>query len=330
MPTGFFAVRRRAARSADRRRNGGSATPCAAIARPRGTEPASTPRKKTDPTQIPPTPFPTIHRRLQMKKSALVLVAGIAANVVPALAFADDAPAASPITYNIGAVTDYKYRGLTQSKFEPAVQGGVDYAQGPIYVGTWLSTIDWIKDATKAYNHANGTDVKGNAPLEWDLYGGTKGDIIKDTLSYDVGVLAYVYLGQQFHKIGLANPDTGEFYGALTYGVFTGKVSISATPLFGVPKSKGSQYYDLSANFDLGSGFTLTPDVGYQNITGSVAKAADLSYSDYSLTLGKDFGKGISASLQVIATDAKKEDYQTSGDKFTGRTGVVAGVKYSF
>ena len=66
------------------------------------------------------------------------------------------------------------------------------------------------------------------APVEWDLYGGTKGDIIKDTLTYDVGVLAYVYLGEKFQDIGLTNPDTGEVYGALTYGVFTGKVSISA------------------------------------------------------------------------------------------------------
>ena len=41
-------------------------------------------------------------------------------------------------------------------------------------------------------------------------------------------------------------------------GALTGKVSVSATNLFGVHKSKGSQYYDLSANLDLGSGFTLT------------------------------------------------------------------------
>ncbi len=276
-----------------------------------------------------------------MKKSALVLAAGLAASALPTFALADDAPApaaaASPITYNIGVVSDYRYRGISQSKLHPALQGGIDYAEGPFYAGTWLSTIDWVKDSMKSYNNAQeaatppGLTVStSGAPVEWDLYGGTKGDIIKDTLSYDVGVLAYVYLGQQFHKIGLSNPDTGEFYGALTYGVFTGKVSISATPLFGVPKSKGSQYYDLSANFDLGSGFTLTPDVGYQSITGSVAKAADLSYTDYSLTLGKDFGKGLSASLQVIATDAKKADYLTSNNKFTGRTGVVAGVKYSF
>jgi uncharacterized protein (TIGR02001 family) len=281
-----------------------------------------------------------------MKKTALATVAVLALAAGHTIAFADDAPAApaaaasapdaSPITYNIGVVSDYRYRGISQSKMKPALQGGIDYANGPIYVGTWASTISWVKDAMVASNRINsGTegyvpvDEKG-APVEWDLYGGTKGDIIKDTLSYDVGVLAYVYLGQKFHQIGLSNPDTGEFYAALTYGVFTGKVSISATPLFGMPKSKGSQYYDLSANFDLGSGFTLTPDVAYQAITGSVAKAADLSYGAYSLTLGKDFGKGISASLQVVATDAKKEDYQTSGGKFTGRTGVVAGVKYSF
>jgi uncharacterized protein (TIGR02001 family) len=271
-----------------------------------------------------------------MKKTALATVAVLAATAGPTIAFADDAPAASPITYNIGAVSDYRYRGISQSKLKPALQGGIDYANGPFYVGTWASTIGWVKDLMVATNRANaGTpgyvpvDEKG-APVEWDLYGGTKGDIIKDTLTYDVGVLAYVYLGQKFHDIGMANPDTGEFYGALTYGVFTGKVSISATPLFGVPKSKGSQYYDLSANFDLGSGFTLTPDVGYQNVTGSFAKAVNASYTDYSLTLGKDFGKGLSASLQVIATDADKVWYSTSTGKFTGRTGVVAGVKYSF
>ena len=260
-----------------------------------------------------------------MKKSALALAVLAVAGSIPTFALAEDAPAASPITYNIGAVSDYRYRGISQSKLHPAIQGGIDYAQGPFYVGTWASTIDWVKDAGKAA----GID-SGNAPVEWDLYGGTKGDIIKDSLSYDVGVLAYVYLGEKFHNIGLANPDTGEFYGALTYGVFTGKVSVSATNLFGVPKSKGSQYYDLSANFDLGSGFSLTPDVGYQNITGSFAKAAGLSYTDYSVTLGKDFGKGLSASLQVIATDASKTGYVTSTGKFTGRTGVVAGVKYSF
>jgi uncharacterized protein (TIGR02001 family) len=260
-----------------------------------------------------------------MKKSALVLAAGLAINAIPMLAHAEDAPAASPLTFNIGAVSDYRYRGISQTKMKPAIQGGADYANGPFYVGTWLSTIKWVKDS----GGGNG----GSAPVEWDLYGGMKGDVIKDSLTYDVGVLAYVYVGEKFHDIGLANPDTGEVYGALTYGVFTAKVSVSATPLFGVPKSRGSQYYDLFATFDLGSGFTLTPDVGYQKVAGSFAadhQLESLSYADYSVTLAKDFGGGLSASLQVIATDAEKSNYVTSTGKYTGRTGVVAGVKYTF
>ena len=277
-----------------------------------------------------------------MKKSALALAVLVVAGSIPTFALAEDAPAApaaSPITYNIGAVSDYRYRGISQTKMKPAVQGGVDYADGPVYLGTWLSTISWVKDSMVATNRANAgnedftpVEEKG-APVEWDLYGGTKGDIIKDSLTYDVGVLGYIYLGEKFKDIGLKSPNTVEVYGALTYGVFTAKVSIAGTTLFGVPKSAGSQYYDLSANFDLGSGFTLTPDVGYQNVAGSYAKDNGLesySYTTYSATLGKDFGKGLSASLQVVATDASKSDYVTSAGKFTGRTGVVAGVKYSF
>jgi len=262
-----------------------------------------------------------------MKKTALVLVAGLAAGVLPTLALADDG-----LAYNIGAVSDYRYRGISQSKLRPALQGGADYTKGAFYAGTWLSTIQWIDDTVDGYNAANPPGVgSSSAPVEWDLYLGTKGEVIKD-LSYDVGALAYVYIGgaDAFHKIGAADPNTGELYGALSYGPVTGKVSIAPTNLFGVPDSKGSQYYDLSANFDLGSGFTLTPHVGHQAVRGSYAKTVDASYTDYSLTLGKDFGKGLSASLQVVGTDANKSWYATSTGKFTGRTGVVAGVKYTF
>jgi uncharacterized protein (TIGR02001 family) len=262
-----------------------------------------------------------------MKKSALVIAASLAAataSVVPTQAFADDA--ASPITYNIGAVTDYLYRGISQTRFKPALQGGVDWAQGPFYLGTWLSTISWIKDDGHI---AGGTTDTGKTPLEWDLYGGTRGDIIKDSLTYDVGVLGYLYVGNKFKDASQPSANTGEVYGSLIAGIYTAKVSLAFTPLFGAPDSRWSSYTDLSANYDLGGGFSLTPDVAYQDVTGNF-NSRTASYVDYSLTLGKDFGKGLSASLQIVATDAKKADYQTSDAKFTGRTGVVAGVKYTF
>ncbi len=193
------------------------------------------------------------------------------------IAHAQTPAPASTLSYNIGVVSEYRYRGLAQSRFDPAVQGGVDYAdKSGFYVGAWASTIKWITD-----NSA----TKGK--IELDLYGGYKfslGDV-----GLDVGVLRYQYLNNTLGNVsGFANANTTEVYGAATYGPFTLKQSQSTTNLFGTTNSKGSTYTDLSANFDLGNGFTLTPHIGRQVIKNGSA----YSYTDYSLTLGKTWAKG--------------------------------------
>jgi uncharacterized protein (TIGR02001 family) len=256
-----------------------------------------------------------------MNKSLLALAAGLAISTLSGVAHAEDAaaaPAASPLTFNAGLVTDYRYRGISQSRLGPALQGGADYA-GPngLYVGTWASSILWIKDAT------GGTD------LEWDLYGGWKGEVAKG-LTLDAGLLSYVYVDNKLPT----SANTTEIYGALTYDIFTAKYSHSLTNLFGFANSKNSGYLDLSAAFDLGSGYSLTPHIGHQTVSGN----GDYSYTDYALTLGKDFGNGLSASLAVIGTDAKKDlggvpayfSPASDGYKNLGRAGLVAGLKYSF
>ena len=69
---------------------------------------------------------------------------------------------AQPVTANVSVVSDYRFRGISQSFRRPALQGGVDYAHASgFYIGTWGSTVD--KDFL--------TDTKG---LEWDIYGGYK------------------------------------------------------------------------------------------------------------------------------------------------------------
>jgi uncharacterized protein (TIGR02001 family) len=114
-------------------------------------------------------------------------------------------------------------------------------------------------------------------------------------------------------------------YGAVTYGVVTAKYSHAISNLFGNPNSKNSYYLDLSANFDMGNGFTLVPHYGYQKVKNVV----NASYSDYALTLNKDLGNGLSASAAVVGTNANKPFY-TLVDKFNGKSGVVVGLKYSF
>lgn len=247
-----------------------------------------------------------------MKKSLVSIAAVLALSTVPGLSFADDAaaPAASPISYNIGVVTDYRYRGISQTHLDPAVQGGVDYA-GPkgIYLGTWLSNINWIKDAG------------GSDSVEWDLYGGWKGEVAKG-LTLDAGLLSYVYINNNLSP----SANTTELYADLTYSVVTVKYSTSVTNLFGFVDSKNSGYLEAVANFDLGNGWSLAPHVGHQEVKNVSAA----SYTDYSLTLGKDFGNGLTASLAVVDTDADKGVYTSSTGKFLGKSGLVAGVKYSF
>jgi uncharacterized protein (TIGR02001 family) len=240
--------------------------------------------------------------------------------IAAALAGTAFVAAAQALTFNVGAVSDYRYRGISQSRLKPALQGGVDYAlPSGFYIGTWASTIRWIRDAgTIGSFDAGGTNV------EWDLYGGYKGEI-RNGLGFDVGVLAYVYPNNNLNP----SADTTEIYGALSFGPATVKYSHSVTNLFGFRDSTNSGYLDISATFDIGSGFSLTPHLGYQH----VAKNSDYSYTDYSLTISKDIaGFGLSAAL--VGTDTKKiaggPAYFSPAGKDLGKAGVVLGAKKSF
>lgn len=235
-----------------------------------------------------------------MKRSTLALAVALALPVLPSIAHAQ-------LSFNVGAVTDYRYRGISQTRVKPAVQGGVDYAAGGLYVGAWASTIKWIKDAG------------GDASYELDLYGGYKGELAPG-VGFDVGLLRYLY-----PSTGVAN--TTELYGALTYGPATLKYSHATTNTFGNPDSKNSSYIDLSAGFDVG-GFTVTPHIGYQKIDGPLSSVG--SYTDYAVTVSKDFS-GVLLSLALVGTDADKAFYSSPvNGKELGKAGLVLGAKYSF
>ena len=262
-----------------------------------------------------------------MKKTALSLITlGLASGA----AMAQTAPAApeSTLSFNVGVVTDYRYRGISQSSRNPAVQVGADYAhKSGFYIGAWHSTIQWITDNS---SYAPATTVKGAGEL--DIYGGYKGEIVKG-LGYDVGILRYEYLGNTLEDTGRTkygvydNANTTEVYGALSYGMFTAKYSFSTTPLFGNLKSQGSGYLDLSANIDLGNGLSVVPHFGSQ----SVVNVPVAAYNDYSITLNKDFGNGMVASLAYVTTNANTTNYARPIDnKFLGESAGVIGIKYTF
>ena len=254
--------------------------------------------------------------KFAVKKSMLVMVLALAGS-----AFAQTAaPApASTLSYNVGATTDYRYRGISQTGKKPAINGGIDYAHSSgFYVGAWASSIKWIKDSPTPPATAKG-------PVEIDIYGGYKGSLTEG-LGYDVGGLYYWYAGNNLKKVaGFANPNTFELYGALTFGIVTAKYSHATTNLFGTLNSKNSGYLDLSANFDLGSGWSIVPHVGAQKIKNGN------SYSDYSVAVNKDID-GLILSLAVVGTNGLGAPYTLpgSGTRDLAKDGLVFSIKKNF
>jgi uncharacterized protein (TIGR02001 family) len=91
-------------------------------------------------------------------------------------------------TANVSLVSDYRYRGISQTNLRPAIQGGFDYSHASgFYVGNWNSSISWLEDA----------DSSVSSPVEMDFYGGFRNTFKLSDLefNYDVGVLEYYYPG---------------------------------------------------------------------------------------------------------------------------------------
>ncbi len=296
-------------------------------------------------------------QKTAISAAAVALLAGLST-----VAFAADEPAAevevSPITANVTLVNDYRYRGLSQSNFKPAIQGGFDYAhESGFYIGNWNSTISWIGDA---YGQNGGSSGNGftlgnvSAPIEMDFYAGIKKELIGEGFATDLGVLQYYYPTSGIPNTnGLtANPNTTEIYLAqnFTFGPITGfaKVSYAVSTIFGTVNSSGSYYPDLTVNYDTGVwGLTLNGHVGYQYVAGNTPAAATnyvgapvgnlsnstlYSYTDWKLGVTKDFGGGLSGAIAYVGTNAATYaggySYSNPSGKNLGKsTGLVSLTK---
>lgn len=107
---------------------------------------------------------------------AASLLAGSALMANPALA-QDESEIT--VSANVALVTDYRFRGVSYSGGDIAIQGGFDIAHSSgFYFGTWASSLEPVST--------------GYGNTEVDVYAGYSG-AISDTMSFDVGLLYYVY-----------------------------------------------------------------------------------------------------------------------------------------
>ena len=242
-----------------------------------------------------------------MRKTILATSLATAAFAVSGLSFGQAAaPAAAPapdftLTGNLGLFSSYRFRGIAQTYDKPAIQGGFDLSHvSGFYAGNWNSNVN------------EGAGYPGGS-IEMDFYGGWKkswGD-----WGLDLGGIYYYYPGtnagatipftpvnNRTGQIHSGRVDNGELYIGGSWKFVSLKYSHAVTDYFSTPSTKNSNYIDLSANYDLGSGWGINGHVGHLNFHNMT----NGSYTDWKLGVTKDLSGWVIGASYV--------DTNTKGD----------------
>lgn len=248
------------------------------------------------------------------KRSMVFLAAG--ALLASAAVRADDgmgeqtpspaAPAAAPelIGGNVQFMTNYVGRGLAQSLGNPSVEGEIDVNTGDgWYGGIDGNSINWVD---RLYP---GDDVG----VEIDAWAGYRMHFAQDW-RYKLGFLRLQFPGNYAPQTPpVAEPNTTEAYGYLSWKTYSLQVNYSVTESFGTPDSKGSLYIDLGGSQALAQDWTLgehlgrNQKTGHDPVTGLPHSRND--YTDYKVHLDWYMGQGLTLTLAHTWTNASPSVY---------------------
>lgn len=232
----------------------------------------------------------------KMTKS-LVAASVLAATVASGAAMAE-------VSMNVGATSNYIWRGMTQSADDSAISGGLDYGhESGFYAGTWLSSLGGAAD-----------DAPGT---EFDYYAGFGGAM--GEFGYDINVAAITYPQ-------IDNWDFTELGASVSYSMFTvGLNSTIASDVEDVDGQgdafiEGDLYSYVSASFPLENDYSVGALYGSYKFDDDGEGGDDLDYTHYQLSVTKSAGDYGDVTLAYDANDADDDDttdYKEDAGKFT-------------
>ena len=195
---------------------------------------------------------------------------------------------AGDLSGHLAAVSDYRFRGVSRTFRDPAIQGGVELTlPNSFYVGTFASIVD-----KEIYANTRG--------FEWDLYGGYRWRV-NDEVTQDAGLIQYMYPTETQYS-------TLEGYIGATWRWFSLKYYHTlSNKSFGTRDAKNSRYVNLSAVYPLGDDLRVQASVGKVDINNNPG-----DYFDYMVGVAKDW-KGMTWGASFVGTD--------TNDRFTNRAG---------
>ena len=225
---------------------------------------------------------------------AVALATGVFAG--PAVAEHHDGDRKWTFSFNIGATSDYVFRGVSQNDESPALQGGVDVGYGLFYVGAWASITD--------------PDFVGGSHSEIDLYGGITPSA--GIFDFDFGFIYYGYPAAQSAQ----DVDYWEVKAGVSTDDLIKKVTLGVTAYYSpeytfasgdVWTVEGSISYALPAIGAISP--TLSALVGHQS-GGSDYETAGIANGDDNFTY---WNVGLELAIEKLAFDLRYWDTDISG-----------------
>lgn len=231
-----------------------------------------------------------------MKSFKLAAFAATAALALGTAAQAQDKP---EFSFNVGAASDYVFRGFSQTDSGPQVYGGADMSIGIFYAGTWLSNVDF----------GDSTD------MEYDLYAGFKPTV--GPVSLDVGIVRYGYTNQS------DGADLDFWEGKVAGSIPAGKGTVGAAVYYtpeNFNQTGKAAYVELNGSMPVTDKLSVSGAVGHQSLEGP------LDYETWNLGVGYAINDVFGIDLRYWDTNVDKAD-----DPFKVSSGrVVVGLKAAF
>jgi len=203
-----------------------------------------------------------------MKKTLISMA--LTATLATSALVSSQAFAVEGLSANIGAASNYIWRGISQSNDNAAISGGVDYAaDSGFYAGTWVSSLN-------------------GGSSEVDLYLGFSGE--SDSITYDFG---YIYYGYDSSAASTGDADFSEIYASVGFEGLSLGISVLA---------------DAEWDADFGDDIYYTLDYAMDVEGIEVGLHAGFNDQDNSSSVYDGYDVGVSASKNGFTFGVNKHE----------------------
>ena len=217
---------------------------------------------------------------MKLKKLSMLCLAASALTTTSAMAW-ESADGQFSTSASVAMSSDYVWRCYSQTDNEPAISGSFDLGHSSgLYAGTWASNVDFGDETC----------------MEIDIYAGFASEIGDTGISYDVGILRYIYPDEDY--------DWNEVYLSLGFGPFSVSVAHSGD-VYG--SDENGTYYSAGFDYDLPMNIALSTGIGYYDYDDDVFGASEDSATDYRIGLSTEL-VGFGWDLTYTDSDSDGED----------------------